>query len=681
MPESVHLWKVAAGEQGILFDEFIREGHVSIGFDLTVPIESLGNTVAIRDFLNPLHPSPPTLNSFVDQVFDFLHGIKMADWVITNDPRNRVYRVGRVTGEPTFKVGAVPHKYFRTIEWASESIPFGAVSNTTRRSVDRPPTVFPIAGAIKSDSFDIESRFWRYNRGNRKVFWPSDVIEAFNKADNSPPEAGRDYMWHVAVDPSDRQGKPLKRVFEHLPGGPYDRSTFTTAQIRPCFEKTGFHVFRRTDGPASSPECSSPMNLILYGPPGTGKTFTTIEKAVAICDGQEFPGEREDLVERYKALERDERIAFVSFHQSYSYEDFVEGIRPVPAGGNISYEVVPGIFRRMCDAALSNSEIDDQILNWVLREVDNSGKDGKKVLTDRQAAGVLTRREATSDINYTNQNNQTYALSGQRFKELWAKRSDIKRVLDINNITGTDLSGLNSYYWALIKFAEELALNVGTSSSDPYVLIIDEINRANISKVFGELITLIEDDKRLGSENELTATLPYSGVKFGVPSNLYIVGTMNTADRSIALLDIALRRRFTFEEIEPNADILAGDVVGVNLQRLLTTINQRIEFLIDRDHRVGHAYLLKVESLDALRDVFRYKIIPLLQEYCYDDWGRIAKILATSNDNDGPTSHFVAKLEPPRIPGVDQDEFGQRYEVTASKHWQAEHFQAIYSAI
>lgn len=680
MSELVHLWKVAAGEKGYLFDEFIRDGYVSIGFDLTVPIGNLGDAKAIREFLSPIHPAPATLNSFVDQVFDFLHGIKAEDWVITNDPRNRVYRLGRVIGSPEFRAGATPHKYYRQIEWKPEAIPFEKVSDRTRVSVDRPPTVFPIKGTIDYSPFNIESRFWRY-KYNRRIFWPSDVIEAFSSADNSPPEAGRDYMWHVAIDPNDRQGKPLKRVFEHMSGGPYDRSTFTTAQIRPCFENTGFQVFRRADDPATPPEYSSSLNLILYGPPGTGKTFTTIEKAVSICDGQNFLDEREDLVERYKALETDGRITFVSFHQSYSYEDFVEGIRPVPADGNISYEVVPGIFRRMCNAALSNSEIDDQILNSVLKEVDRSGKDGKKVLTDRQAAGVLTRRDATSDINYTNENGKTYALSGQRFRELWAKRSGIKRVTDINKITGTDLSNLNSYYWALIKFAEEIALDVGTSSSDPYVLIIDEINRANISKVFGELITLIEEDKRLGEVNELTATLPYSGEKFGVPSNLYIVGTMNTADRSIALLDIALRRRFTFEEIAPNSKILSEGVDGVNLKNLLTTINQRIEFLIDRDHCIGHAYFLKVESLDMLLDVFRNKIIPLLQEYCFDDWGRIVKVLATGNDNDGPTSHFVEKLKPPRIPGIDQDEFGQRYAVTASKHWKAEHFQAIYSAI
>ncbi len=296
-----------------------------------------------------------------------------------------------------------------------------------------------------------------------------------------------------------------------------------------------------------------------------------IQKAVSTCDGQAFPGERQDLLDRYKVLEIEDRLAFVTFHQSYSYEDFVEGIRPVPKGSSISYEVVPGIFKRICDKA-----------------------------------------KATE--------------------------------------------------------AAEMS----------FVLIIDEINRANISKVFGELITLIEDDKRLGAENALTVTLPYSGEKFGVPPNLYIIGTMNTADRSIALLDIALRRRFVFEELMPDPELLSTDVEGVDLQSLLRTINQRIEFLVDRDHCIGHAYLLNIESLDDLRDVFHTKIIPLLQEYCYDDWGRIVKVLATGADTEGSVSQFVKRLDAPQIPGVEMDDFGVRYRVTSPTEWIAENFKAIY---
>ena len=160
-----------------------------------------------------------------------------------------------------------------------------------------------------------------------------------------------------------------------------------------------------------------------------------------------------------------------------------------------------------------------------------------------------------------------------------------------------------------------------------YVLIIDEINRGNISKIFGELITLLEPTKRLGESEELKIRLPYSGEEFGVPKNLYILGTMNTADRSIALLDIALRRRFNFIEMPPKYDLLKEKIEVENdkieLRELLKAINNRIEFLLDKDHLIGHSYLVKVETFDDLKEVFRNSIMPLLQEYFYDDFEKI----------------------------------------------------------
>ncbi len=168
-----------------------------------------------------------------------------------------------------------------------------------------------------------------------------------------------------------------------------------------------------------------------------------------------------------------------------------------------------------------------------------------------------------------------------------------------------------------------------------YALFIDEINRGNISKIFGELITLVELDKRMGAQNELRLTLPYSKEEFGVPKNLSIIGTMNTADRSIALVDIALRRRFEFVEMMPKAELVPDNVEGVNARALMETINRRIEWLYDRDHVIGHADFMGVATLDALRTKFLKKIIPLLQEYFYGDWRKICLVLGCPSDDDG----------------------------------------------
>lgn len=320
------------------------------------------------------------------------------------------------------------------------------------------------------------------------------------------------------------------------------------------------------------------LNTILYGPPGTGKTYLTTEQAVRICNPELFSksefkklksqAEKQNAIkESFEELKKDGQIVFTTFHQSYGYEEFIEGIRPVISdtpeneddNTNLKYAYAVGVFKKLCLTANGN--------------------------------------------------------------------------LDKN-----------------------------------YVIIIDEINRGNISKIFGELITLIEDTKRIepgtylaegdkSSEASIkgdaaTVRLPYSGDEFGVPKNVYILGTMNTADRSIALMDTALRRRFSFKEMMPDCESLNMKVAGIDIKTMLKTINKRIEYLYDREHQIGHAFFIKLgdkAKIEDLAKIFKNNVIPLLQEYFYDDYAKIRLVLG---DNDKDEEYCFIKINDSRKESV-----------------------------
>ncbi|MFR2680964.1 MAG: AAA family ATPase [Lachnospira pectinoschiza] len=298
-------------------------------------------------------------------------------------------------------------------------------------------------------------------------------------------------------------------------------------------------------------------NLILYGPPGTGKTYNSVIYAVAICDGKPVD-ELTDyaaVMSRYNELKKAGRISFTTFHQSYGYEEFIEGIKPIIDENkqDIGYTIEPGVFKKFCDNAKSITRISTGIESTVIEE-----------------------------------------------------------------------------------------------NTEPYVFIIDEINRGNISKIFGELITLIESTKRAGMPEAASAILPYSGDEFSVPSNVYILGTMNTADRSIALMDTALRRRFQFVEMMPDSDVLrkihADKVEDLDVAAMLDKINERIEYLYDREHTIGHAFFTDLKddaTLEKLQSIFEKSVIPLLQEYFYEDYQKIQLVLGDNAKSDDSLKFII----------------------------------------
>ena len=385
-------------------------------------------------------------------------------------------------------------------------------------------------GGVKPNTYETKHAKW-----GRRTF---EIIKQINSV-----------LGRLNQNVQDRERAELSRAVDEADKGNRQRLEALDRRLRSFVPETMSDALPRSDQP------SNPLNTILYGPPGTGKTYLTAPRCVEICDrtgrltDDQIRERYAEIRKRYQELVGCGRVEFVTFHQSYGYEEFVEGLRPAPnEGGQIGFRLVPtpGVLKRIAERA----------------------------------------------------------------------RGDLESA---------------------------------------YVLVIDEINRANISKVMGELITLLEEDKREGAPNEVAVTLPHSGdeQKFTLPPNLHILGTMNTADRSIARIDTALRRRFQFEEMAPKPELLSV-VDGIDLPAVLNAINERLEYLVDRDHLIGHAWLMNASTKTDVDDIMRRKIIPLVAEYFYDDWRKVRAVLGNTDD-------FVRgeRLAPP--PGLDEEDVEERF--------------------
>ncbi|MFA0487252.1 AAA family ATPase [Vibrio sp. 10N.222.55.B11] len=517
------------------------------------------------------------------------------------------------------------------------------------------------------------------------------------------------------------------------------------------------------------------LNAIYYGPPGTGKTYYTIEAAVKAAEPDFYTGlENKELTEedrrsqlkaKYEALVAEKRIRFVAFHQSYGYEEFVEGLKAESDDGKINYKIEPGVFKKICDdASISHMDIDSSINPngrvWKISIEDTYSNVRKTYCLENNIAAIGW--DATGDLSLDVQN-EHFSLLGKndqnslKYFSQEMEKGDLVLCIDSNTSVeaigvvcgdyrfveeglysgqgychqlpvrwlakdfSVDFQEINGnkrfnlptcYPLNRLSVSDTLAHleanNVALHSDKPqperqnYVLIIDEINRGNISKIFGELITLIEPSKRKGKKEELEISLPHSKHKlFSVPDNLYIIGTMNTADRSLAMMDTALRRRFDFVEMMPKPELFEGVVVqGIDIETLLKTLNKRIEVLYDREHTLGHAFFMPVKAalesdgeeaaFTELQLVFKNKVLPLLEEYFYEDWSKISLVLG-DNQKKNENLQFVraTEIEYSNLfgSGFQSDNYGQlenRYELALFSDgvWKKRQaYQAIYSPL
>ena len=447
-------------------------------------------------------------------------------------------------------------------------------------------------------------------------------------------------------------------------------------------------------------------NTILYGPPGTGKTYNTVMYAVAIIENKKLEEIKKEnyteVIDRYNKYKEDGLIEFTTFHQSYGYEEFIEGIKPVIHSDeedetDIQYEVVPGLFKKFCDIAgkpILRKEKCDIGINesptiWKIslegsgenstrtecmknehirigydeygREITNlfKGAAGRHILNyfinDMSIGDIVMSCYDCNTVDAIGVVTGEYEWHDEypEYKRLrkvnWIVKGIKENIIKINN--GSRLSNPTVYKLRMdlsdvMEIIEKYSKNTieVEEKKKNHVFIIDEINRGNISKIFGELITLIEPTKRIGQTEGQKARLPYSQKLFGVPNNVYLIGTMNTADRSIATIDTALRRRFNFKEMLPDAEVLDGIYVeDVSIKDIFIKMNKRITVLFDREHTLGHAYFLPLKgapTIETLANIFENSIIPLLQEYFYEDYEKIRMVLG-DNQKDSEDKQFI----------------------------------------
>lgn len=632
-------WLYAPGENARNWEEFYDKGIMAIGWDEIGDLTHYANREEIRQALFDVYGGEGSKKNDVTANDEFLNKINIGDVIIAKKGRRELLGYGEVTSSYTFDESRNEYQKFRKVNWKLKgtwkvdfSLVLKTLTDITRYSSNHPgydiyyKRLLGIMGVgEKQNDNRVKFTTWLVKKYGEDSGTTSSYIKAIdilskilsNDLFRTKDDSYLESLYKDLI----REQRNQKGKYYHSSASSYGSNGFYSASIK------SYREFLKSNLATQNPNHNRmdfPLNTILYGPPGTGKTHNTILRAAEIVENRKIDSYDEALA-IFKSHLHDQ-IEFITFHQNYSYEDFIQGLRPDTENDKqLTFERKDGVFKIIADKALKNIIASEQppIAKKTFEETFN---DFVNPLVEGEIEEIEVKMKKVSYFitAITNKSIEFRKTSGGTEHTL--SISTLRKMYEAESVL--EIQGLSSYY---IPLLDEL-LKIGKDSTGRketvlrknYVIIIDEINRANISRVFGELITLIEPDKRSHGSIPLEARLP-SGDPFIVPSNLYIIGTMNTADKSIALLDIALRRRFEFESMYPKYEIEGQTIYDI---AILKKINEQIIKSKGHDFQIGHSYFMG-ENKDLVQRLNK-KVIPLLLEYYMNDDKEVKGILQSA---------------------------------------------------
>lgn len=625
-------WLYSPGEYANRWEDFYERGIFAIGWDKLGDLKQYKSRAEIKTALLQAYGGEGDKKNDVSANDDFANKINIGDVIIVKRGRSELLGYGEVTSDYYFSENDVDYKSRRDIEWKLKgnwSVDFSLVLKTltdiTKYTSDLPQftkyseeliAIMTVSKTNYKEAFSkyLDSIYGTTSGTKSSYIKALDVLSSIitsNIFEENNIQKLQELYEDLIKHQQDTEGK-----YFHSDAPSYGQNGFYSAATKRYID---FHK-SFSSKPMEQSNYKAPLNQILYGPPGTGKTYNTVLEAAKIVLGHNDISYDEALKVFNDNLGN--QIEFITFHQNYSYEDFIQGLRPdTENGSNLTFEKKDGVFKRIADRALKNLEASKNPA-IVKKDFDVVFSELIKPLNDGDVNEVEIKMKKSSFF---------ITEIGEKSIEFRKSIGDSEHTLSINTLRkmyekGTNdiiLGGLQPYYNPILDLLLEKGKNQITSvDKKNYVIIIDEINRANISRVFGELITLIEDDKRSHGKIPMQVTLP-SGDSFIVPSNLYIIGTMNTADKSIALLDIALRRRFEFVPKYPDVTL-----ESVYDKEILSAINTAILDRKNHDFTIGHAYFMGDDY--SREKTINNKVLPLLLEYFMNDEKEVVTILKSA---------------------------------------------------